>query len=138
MQKIDLDIEIILSASSLDESDKLLWEKFTAILELIPKIKFYSNKMFSEERLVRPIAMKKIEFIKAAATKKQLTEILKPPKVRYNGNKVVSVGDYVIPEEELIIWSLTSLEAPLMDVGLQRYKEVFLLVFPEHKDVMEL
>lgn len=135
MNKTDLDIEIILSAGSLDENDKLLWEKYAAILELIPRLRFYSEKMFSEERLIRPIAMKKIEFIKAATSKKQLAEILGPPKVRYNGNTVVPVSDFTIPEEELIIWSLTSLEAPLIDVGFRRYMEVFNLIYPEHKDI---
>jgi hypothetical protein len=136
--QIELGIEILMSANSLDANDKLLWEKFAAILELIPRMKYYSNKMFSEERLVRPISIKKIEFIRAATTQKQLAEILAPPKVRYNGNKVVPVGDYVIPEEELIIWSLTSLQAPLMNEGFQRYMEVFLHVFPEHKDILGL
>ena len=47
----------------------------------------------------------------------------------YHGSKFVE-DPTIVPEEELICWSHTSLRAPLNSIGSARFKEVFQRVFP--------
>jgi len=56
---------------------------------------------------------------------------LTPPKPHYNGNEIVAIGKYHIPEEELIIWSHTSLKAPLNRHGFERMMELMKQIFPD-------
>mgnify|MGYP003623481261 CR=1 FL=1 len=134
-----LDVEVLLAMADLHPEDKLLWEKSAALFQLIPYANALLKEMLSEDRIVRPIIMKKIEFIKAATTKSQLKEILEPPKVQYNNNGTVSpIGPYSIPEEEMIIWMNTSLRGPMYDSGVSRYLELFKQIFPEYVDELGL
>lgn len=136
--KTPLDIKILLSTVDLKPDDKLLWEKLTALLQLIPIVKGLQKEGLSEDRIIKPITLKKIEFIKAASTKAQLKEILSPPKVQYQGDgKIRAVGPYAIPEEEIIIWMNTSYRGPLLNEGYQRYMELFEQIYPEYADELK-
>ena len=115
--------------ASLDGNDKLVNEKMAALMQLSGIINSYQKEYYREE-LVQAILDKKTEHICGATTKADLKEIMEKPKIHYNGNKVVPVGKYHIPEEELICWSVTSLQAPLNSYGFDRYMEVFAQVFP--------
>ena len=118
----------ILDCASLE---KLPLEKAGALMKLYSIIRTYQQEGVSETTIIRPIIMKKIAFIKAATTKAQLQEILKPPKVHYTGGEIRAVGSYAIPEEELILWSRTSLHGPLISAAVKRYQDLFREVFPE-------
>lgn len=109
--------------------DKLVNEKMAALLQLSALIKAYQKEYF-HETLVQAILDKKTAHICEATTKADIKEILSIPKIRYNGNKIVPVGKYHIPEEELIIWSNTSLKAPLVSHGFERMMELFAQIFP--------
>ena len=50
----------------------------------------------------------------------EITEILKLSKPHFDGNKFVYTSPYAVEEEELLLWSLTSLQGPLRDEGYQR------------------
>ena len=63
---------------------------------------------------------KKVEMIMQAETKGEITEILKLSKPHFDGNKFVYTSPYAVEEEELLLWSLTSLQGPLRDEGYQR------------------
>ena len=129
-------IEVFTAMYELDPNDKLVWEKVPALLQVDVIIRRYAKEGFPE-RLLRPIAEKKVAFIKDAKTKTALSEILKPPKPRYDGNKVQCFGEYHIPEEELLIWSLTSLLAPLNDMGANRMFELMKQVYLEHESLLK-
>ena len=45
-----------------------------------------------------------------AETKGEITEILKLSKPHFDGNKFVYTSPYAVEEEELLLWSLTSLQ----------------------------
>lgn len=80
--------------------------------------------------LLLGIMFKKSRMIEGAATKQELCEIVKPsvPSGNYG---TFRTGPYHVLEEEVILWSRASLEAPLNDVGAGRYREVFTQLFPE-------
>lgn len=81
-------------------------------------------------KLCLGIMEKKSSMICLAASKTELQEIVKPSVPKWNyGNFLV--GPYHVLEEEAILWSLASLEAPLNDDGARRYQDVFTKLFPE-------
>ena len=66
-----------------------------------------------------------------AETKGEITEILKLSKPHFDGKKFVYTSPYAVEEEELLLWSLTSLQGPLRDEGYRRYRELFEKCLPE-------
>lgn len=84
------------------------------------------------------IFYKKGCMIKQAATKIELNEIVKPSVPRESCG-VFREGPYHVHEEEMILWSKTSLEAPLNEHGYKRYMKVFSMFFPkEAKEIFGL
>lgn len=134
-----LDLEMIVATMDFDPEDKLLWEKFTTVLSFIPRINAYLAEGLDEPHLIRPLAMKKIAQIKAAASRMQLDEIMAKPNVRYRyDGSYRPVSQYTLPEEELIGWMATTLRTPLPDAAYRRYFELFTQVFPEYADIVSL
>ena len=82
-------------------------------------------------KIVLDIVKKKLEYLRTATTHKEVTEILTPPKPRYNGSELVVDSKYHIPAEEMLIWSRTSYLAPLSEEGYKRYMKVFREYFGE-------
>jgi len=109
-------------------------EKATALMSLLSKCGYFQENYFLPELIIE-ICRKKAEFIKEAKTKSELQTIMKPPDVRYNGNEILPVNKYCIPEEELIAWSMTSLIGPLISAGQKRYEKLFKQIFPDKTDV---
>lgn len=99
-------------------------------MNLVKKqVRQYAGNCFMFELCMR-IMDKKSSMICPASSKTELQEIVKPSVPKWNyGN--FSVGPYHVPEEEVILWSLASLEAPLNDDGARRYQEIFTKLFPE-------
>jgi len=129
---MDYTIPIFIAMKDLNVDDKLTFEKTAALVQLSALIKSYENEGFRGE-LLEAITSKKTDFICEAKSKGDLKEIFEPPKIHYDYNKIHPVGKYHIPEEELIYWSFTSLRAPLVSYGFERYMEVFKQVFPDIK-----
>ncbi len=79
------------------------------------------------------ILEKKCRMLCEAKTKVEIQEILKPsmPVHTYSGFRE---GPYHVPEEEMLIWSRLSLEAPLNQTGYKRYMELFSRYFPGEAD----
>ena len=131
---LDVDLQIVLGMMRLAElkDDKLVAERMSALITLGSKIRGY-QKEFCNNPLALNICAKKIEFILQVKKKSELDEILQPPKVRYNGNEVVPAGNFHVEEEELLIWSLTSLwgGGPLNETGFNRYMKLFKKFYPE-------
>jgi hypothetical protein len=130
----DVDLQICMGIMRLRELeyDKISMERLVALIQLGARIKHYQNE-FCNNPLTLEICAKKIDFILQAATKADLNEILSPPKVRYNFSEVVPVGKFHIEEEELLVWSLTSIwcGGPLNDAGFKRYMKLFNKYYPE-------
>jgi|GEM_PF-4948441 len=130
----DIDLQIILGISRLGDlgNDKLFCERVDALIKLGATMRGY-QKEFNNNDLIPIICAQKIEYLLQVKTKTELKEVLSPPKVHYNGNEVVPVGRYHIIEEELLIWSLTSLwcGGPLNDAGFKRYMKLFTEIYPD-------
>ena len=128
------DLQICIGIMRLAElkDHKLMAERMSALFTLSGRIKAY-QKEFADNPLALDICAKKIEFILRAQSKSDLKEILSPPKVRYNGNEVVPAGNFHVEEEELLMWSLTSLwcGGPLNNAGYKRYMRLFAKFYPD-------
>ena len=83
--------------------------------------------------LVLSIMEKKSRMIITASTKGELQEIVKPSVPSWNYGNFLT-GPYHVLEEEAILWSEASLEAPLNDDGVRRYQEVFSKLYPEQAE----
>ena len=90
----------------------------------------YKKEGFLEE-IICKFVQKKADMILRATKKGELNEIIQMPKPYYDGNKIVSPSKYDTKEEELILWSSTSLKGPLVSAGYERYKELFCKLLPE-------
>lgn len=103
--------------------EKILEAKFDALRKVNGMLNWYAKENF-DEKILDSIMAKKAEMILQAATVKDIREITAPPKPKYNGGKWYTSPNSV-PEEEMILWSITSLKAPLSQEAFERYKELF-------------
>lgn len=87
------------------------------------------------EEIILGFVQKKTGMLQKAKTKGELQEISKPPKPVYNGNGFTP-GKYDTEEEEMLVWSLTSLQAPLNDPAYKRYEELFCRLLPEKAKIL--
>ena len=129
----DTDILICMKVAEVlvDEtsSAKVLELRMKALATLRGQIEYY-RKLGYVERLIEGIAEKRAAMIMTATTKTEMDKVMKPRAPRYDGGKFVP-DEYNIPEEEMIAWSMVSLQAPLSSIGMQRYMELFREFFPE-------
>lgn len=84
----------------------------------------YEEEGFLPE-LVEIVFRKKVDFILKARTKAEIENILKPSIPRYSCGRFSVDNKYHVEEEELILWSKTSLKAPLIPDSYKRYRELF-------------
>lgn len=77
------------------------------------------------KELVESVFCKKAAFIMAATSKSQLEEIVKPSTPHYSCGKFYPRGPYHVEEEELLIWSRTSMIGPIIPSAQKRYEELF-------------
>lgn len=128
-----LPAEMILYAQAFYPDDRLWAEKLAALLSMILRVRAYLNEQFDEQRLIRPFALKKVDQLKMARTKSDIAEIVAAPRVRHlpNGD-FVPANEFVVPEEECMMWSITSSYAPLPTAAMHRFLELFTQIYPEH------
>ena len=116
------------------EDDRLKEERIQTLQTIFQRAWRYQERGMLEE-IILGFVQKKIKMIQQAETKGELQEIGRPPKPVYNGNGFTP-GKYDTEEEEMLVWSLTSLKAPLNDPAYKRYEELFCRLLPEKaKDV---
>ena len=109
--------------------EKIEAAKAKAIAAIASRCLSYSEQGFLPE-LIKTIFAKKIEYLKTAQTLKDIDLIQKPSTTHFDGSRFYEPPFYV-QEEELILWSLTSLKAPLLPEAQKRYEELFRKQFPE-------
>ena len=117
--------EILMDEESSDDLKSL---RLNALKKLQHSLHHYDQLGYIPQ-LTKAIAEKKCQMIKDAITKTQIESFIKPRCPHYDGSKFVE-DPTIVPEEELICWSHTSLRAPLNSIGAARFKEVFQRVFP--------
>lgn len=130
-KEIDNIMELAESILSLPDgkpySEALAKAKVNAVGKTLRLTKFYREQGYMSE-LVYAIFEKKMKMIQEAGTVKELEEIAKPAKPHYNGNGF-TISPFSVPEEEMILWSLTSFNGPLIPEAHQRYMELFEQIF---------
>ena len=117
-----------------DIPDKVRVLRFSALREVQRYLTHY-RKLGIVPRLLCAIARKKGELISEISTKAEMERVVHPHVPHYDGSKFVP-DEYMVPEEELICWSETSLRAPLNDAGFNRYMELFRQVMPDEYAAM--
>ena len=117
-----------------DMPDKVRSLRFSALREVQRYLAHY-RKLGFVPRLLCAIAHKKGELISGISTKAEMERVVHPQVPHYNGSKFVP-DEYMVPEEELICWSETSLRAPLNEAGFNRYMELFRQVMPDEYAAM--
>lgn len=106
----------------------------SAIVQIRSRLDNYSERGIVPF-LINEIAKKKGEMVINATTKSELAKILALKCPHYDGNTFVP-DKYMIPEEEIIMWSETSFIAPLNGAAQKRYQELFSKLFPKQaKDI---
>ena len=123
---IDLEYSRYMTELLMDNrlTEKLRSRRFDALRKMRGITAQYEEEGFLPE-LVETIFCKKADFIMKAKTKAELEEIVKPSTPRYSGGIFYPGSPYHVEEEELILWSKTSLKAPLIPQGYKRYQELF-------------
>lgn len=101
--------------------------KIKAIEDTFRRVSMYRRNGIMG-KLVHTIFVKRMQLIEKVGTVSELKEIQNEPKPRYTGAGFTT-GDACVPEEELIVWSMASLRAPLNEAGMKRYMELFRQVF---------
>ena len=123
---IDFEYAKHIAELMMDETltEEVFCRKFEAFRKLRSIVSLYEKEGFLPE-LVETVFCKKADMIDHATAKSVLEEILRPSAPVYYGGKFSPAGDYYVEEEELILWSRTSLRAPLNAEGQRRYEELF-------------
>lgn len=123
---IDLEYSRYITELLMDDevNEKLRSRRFDALRKMRGIAAQYEKDGFLPE-LVETIFCKKAVFIMKATMKAELEEIVKPSIPRYSGGIFYPGNPYHVEEEELILWSKTSLKAPLIPQGYKRYQELF-------------
>lgn len=101
--------------------------KLNAYIDTAKHITNYQAEGIRDD-LVEVVFDKRLKLIANATTAGELKIIMDQPKPHFNGNKFIS-DPLSVPEEEMILWSMTSLKAPLMHEAFERYFELFKQVF---------
>jgi hypothetical protein len=133
MKMLDTEYVVAVAAVIADETatDVMRAARLNGIRQLAGVLARYAAGGFRED-LLEKIWAHKIPFILSAATKKTVSDIMKPSTPGYNGGTFCTRTPYHSEAEELILWSLTSLNGPLIHEGFERYKVLFTKFFPEH------
>lgn len=123
---IDLKYSRYISELLMDQrqTKELLSRRFDAIRRARGIAFKYEEEGFLPE-LIETVFCKKADFIMKAKTKAEIEKILKPCVPQYYCGKFSPGDKYHIEEEELILWSKTSLKGLLIPEGYKRYRELF-------------
>lgn len=103
--------------------DKLADAKWEALLKTRSLLRRYEEENF-DSKIINTIMEKKAKLILEAKTKKDLMEIVAPPKPYYNGNRWI-ISENSVPEEEMLLWAMVSAHVMLRPEATKRYMELF-------------
>lgn len=105
-------------------TEKLFCLRFEAMRKLRGIVAGYEKHGFIKE-LVEAVFCKKAEMIMKASTTADIAKILKPCEPQYSCGAFNVEGNHHVEEEELLLWSYTSLKGPLIPEGQKRFKMLF-------------
>lgn len=109
------------------ESQSLSQARKRATQATLQRAAYYRGQSIRTD-LVHVVVEKRLKLIARASTVAEIKEIEAEPKPRYTGGKFIT-SKFSVPEEELIVWSITSTKSPLIPAGVERYASLFRQVF---------
>ena len=93
-------------------------------MRLLPYIFEYNRQGFLF-KLIESVYKEKTGYILCATTRADMEEILKPSVPFYNFNTVVPKNKFHVEAEELILWSMASVNCKLKTEGVVRFQYLF-------------
>ena len=117
-------------------TEKLFELRYNALRQVQANLMFYQERGYRSELLER-IAARKAALIMSANSISEVEKIIRPRAPHFDGVRFIP-DPYLLPEEELICWSETSLRAPLNEAGYQRYMTLLRQIFPEESEALNI
>ena len=109
--------------------DKVARLRIAALRKLMEQLYRYKERGFGDS-LLCAIAEKKGKLIIKTTSKVEMERVMIPRPPHFDGNRFIP-DKYSIPEEELILWSESSLKGPLIPEAFDRFSELFKIIYPE-------
>ena len=90
-----------------------------------------------DSKLIDRARNKRMQAIKQATTIGELNQITKLSEPVFLRTGISTPTDrFYLEEEEVMLWSEASLKAPLNQEGFNRYLQLFIKFYPEHKNLL--
>ena len=112
-------------------SEKEREVRLECLTQIFGRANAYLKKGFLPD-VVEAFFVRKMEGLPLVSTKQDMQDFLKVSTPHYFGGKfTVSNIPYYSEEEELLLWSETSLRGPVISAGYERYMELFKKILPQ-------
>lgn len=105
-------------------TQELFCLRMQAIRKLRALVAQFEKEGFLND-LVETVFCKKAAFIMKATSKTGISNILKPSVPHYDGGGFYPGSPYHVEEEELLLWSRTSMLSPLIPSAQKRFEDLF-------------
>ena len=120
--------EVVLDTTCSEKEREVRLECLT---QIFVRANAYLKKGFLPD-VVEAFFVRKMEGLPLVSTKQDMQDFLKVSTPHYFGGKfTVSNIPYYSEEEELLLWSETSLRGPLITARYERYMELFKKILPQ-------
>lgn len=120
--------EVVLDSTSSENEREL---RLGCLIQIYGRANTYLKKGFLPN-VVEAFFMQKLKSLPLVSTKSNMQDFLKVSTPNYSGGKFTdSNTPYYSEEEELLLWSETSLREPLISAGYERYVELFKKILPQ-------
>lgn len=120
--------EVVLDTTCSEKEREVRLECLT---QIFGRANAYLKKGFLPD-VVEAFFVRKMKGLPLVSTKQDMQDFLKVSTPHYFGGKfTVSNIPYYSEEEELLLWSETSLRGPLISAGYERYMELFKKILPQ-------
>ena len=121
-------VEVVLDTTCSEKEREVRLECLT---QIFGRANAYLKKGFLPD-VVEAFFVRKMKGLPLVSTKQDMQDFLKVSTPHYFGRKfTVSNIPYYSEEEELLLWSETSLRGPLISAGYERYMELFKKILPQ-------
>ncbi|MDO4275046.1 MAG: hypothetical protein Q4D16_15360 [Eubacteriales bacterium] len=123
-----IDFEYAKCIAELLTDETLTEDIFCLRMQAIQRLRAITAQFEKEgflEELVEQVFKKKAAFLMEATSKTQIEKIMKPSTPHYSCGNFYPGSCYHVEEEELLIWSRTSMLGPMIPSAQKRFEELF-------------
>ena len=129
-------IDALVQIEQANSPEKVIELRLKGVFRLLQYTDKLMAHFYCESPIIRTVFMKKLEFIRAAKSQKEMKEIFSYSAPHYDGNRFRADSPYHIDEEELLQWSMASERYPPSSIVANRVEELFQKIFG--KSILEL